>query len=184
MQKTERKVIVMSSISGISSSSSLYTQSVREKTNNSKDNSFENTLDSLVSNGTITEDQEDIIAEALKPPTGSKPPAPPKDENPLKAALDELVSDGTITQEQEDAIAQTLAPPEEKPEFSLEEETQNLLQDLLDNLRNNGTITQEQQNAITEAFTPFQITAASEGYLELQNAIQNAAASNGLSTSI
>ena len=125
-----------------------------------------------------------VIAEALKPPTGSRPPAPPKDENPLKAALDALVSDGTITEDQEDAIAEALAPPEEKPEFSLEEETQNLLQDLLDNLRNNGTITQEQQDAITEAFSPFQITAASEGYLELQSAMQNAATANGLSTSI
>ncbi len=123
----------MSSISGISSSSNLYTPNVRKTTSSSTENPFENSLESLVSDGTITQEQEDAIAEALKPPTDkfAAPPAPPEEEeNPLKDLLESLTSNGTITQEQEDAIAEILRP--------------------------------------------FNITAATDSYLELQDSMQNA----------
>ena len=56
----------MSSISGISSFTNLYTQTVK-RSNDSSEDPFENALDSLVSDGTITQEQEDAIAAALQP---------------------------------------------------------------------------------------------------------------------
>jgi competence protein ComGC len=58
-------------------------------------------LDSLVSSGTITEDQETAIANILMFSSGENSTS---QTNPFEDILDSLVSAGTITQDQETAI--------------------------------------------------------------------------------
>ena len=117
-------------------------------------------LDSLVSSGAITSEQETMIASALKPP--EKPEEDSStgrtdEDNPLKKALDSLVSSGTITSDQETAIASALKPPEKPDEdasASAAANSGNPLKKALDALVTNGTITSEQLSSIVSAITP------------------------------
>lgn len=106
-------------------------------------------LDSLVTAGTITADQQKAICEALRPSKDNK--------NTIKESLDTLVKAGTITQAQEDAVikafenAKAQLPSDKKGDFKGRNQKHI---SVLDNLVTAGTITSDQQKAICEALRP------------------------------
>jgi hypothetical protein len=81
-------------------------------------------LDSLVSEGTITDEQAGAIASAIQEAMsgGSAPDTADADAgtqsavtNPLESLLGSLVSDGTLTEDQAASAAQALTPPPPPP---------------------------------------------------------------------
>ena len=71
-------------------------------------------LDGLVSDGTITSDQESSIGSALKPQTQSSNVSTTGStsfEDKMKAQLESLVSAGTISSDQLSSIISAIAPP-------------------------------------------------------------------------
>ena len=104
-----------------------------------------NPLDNLVSNGTITEDQETIIQNAFKAAFKSNQ-TNSGTYNKVSNPLDNLVSSGIITQEQKTAVESNF-----KPAFKPGETKENNNVNPLDTLVSNGTITQEQEDAVQSA---------------------------------
>jgi competence protein ComGC len=108
-------------------------------------------LDNLVSDGTISEDQESAVLTALetaRTESEQKTEAAGQADDPLAG----LVADGTITSEQQAAIKsafEAMGPPPPPPEMN-SANSQSL--DPLDSLVSDGTITSEQQDAIKKAF--------------------------------
>ncbi len=106
-------------------------------------------LDSLVTAGTITADQQKAICEALRPSKDNK--------NTIKESLDTLVKAGTITQAQEDAVikafenAKANRPADKKGSFKGKNQQH---VSVLDNLVTAGTITADQQKAICDVLRP------------------------------
>lgn len=108
-------------------------------------------LDSLVSAGTITQDQADAVQSVFQSrgkeiQTSGTYSNKTKHQNPL----DSLVSAGTITQEQKDAIDSTLRSSIQPKRQSVE--TTGTRTSPLDSLVTDGTITQEQADAVDSAF--------------------------------
>lgn len=109
----------MSSINGVSTNSDLYNSTVnstkaassKTASTSASGNPMKDSLDSLVSAGTITQDQESTVASALVPPRDGFDPSSASG-NPVKDSLDSLVSVGTLTQDQEDSVAKAIAPPD------------------------------------------------------------------------
>lgn len=108
-------------------------------------------LDSLVSAGTITQDQANAVLSVFQSvgnsiQTSGKYNNKTKTQNPL----DSLVSAGTITQDQENSIKSALhkAMKANRPR-NIESQT---AANPLDSLVSSGTITQAQEDAIQSAF--------------------------------
>lgn len=108
-----------------------------------------NPLESLVNDGTITEEQEKNIANTLQAAVqqqfGSQSTQPPVD-SPGTDPLAGLVSNGTITEDQAKTIKETLDAARKSHMNNINET------DPLDSLVTDGTITQDQKNAIKESF--------------------------------
>ncbi len=101
-----------------------------------------NPLQSLIDDGTITQDQADAVKNALDQARSAGKQVGAKDENPLQS----LIDDGTLTQDQADAIKSAFeaARPTEGREGQFRK-------DPLQNLIDGGVITQDQADAIKEA---------------------------------
>lgn len=187
----------MSSIGSIDSNNNYYQQinSAGSNSKSSKDKEFKTALDALVSDGTITQDQEDTIAQKLTTPsddtisTSSSTTSTnsSNSDNPLKNSLDSLVSDRTITQDQEDTIAKKLTPPDKgapppppPPKKSSDsDDSDNSIQSLLKSLVSDGTITDDQEDAITKVLTSQSddtnsVTATSTGSSSTDNPLKSA----------
>lgn len=146
------------------SQQSLQTLSSTSQSTNT--NPFTSTLDSLVSSGAISQDQETAIQSAFEASRNSARTSgtyTPKTTNPI----DSLVSSGTITKDQATSIKDALKTsmsknkPQDPPKDPGSE--------VLDNLVSTGTITQDQentiQNALKSAFSNFSNNGA-ENYLD------------------
>jgi competence protein ComGC len=105
-------------------------------------------VDSLVTAGTITADQETAVLTALQPPapTDGTAPADTGKHDRMTAPLDALVTAGTITSDQETAIADALkaAGPHDSDSCKT----------ALDALVTAGTITADQETAVLTALQP------------------------------
>ncbi len=129
------------------------------------ENFLKTKLDSLVTAGTITQDQETAALNLL---TSSKTDKKSNTENLLKTKLDTLVTAGTITQDQETAILNSSS--QEKSERKAEmDKVKNMTQsereaylqskktagktNFLDSLVTAGTITKDQETAIKNLLT-------------------------------
>jgi hypothetical protein len=161
----------MSSISSISSNYYSYEQkNATSRTNSSFKSTLASALDKLVKAGTITDDQEEAISEALSPSDDSTSSSTSvlsssQSDNPLKSALDSLVSAGTITNDQESSIAAALAPPDANSTGAssgtdtnsisfTDSDSDNPLKKALDSLVSSGTITNDQESAVAAALAP------------------------------
>jgi competence protein ComGC/polyhydroxyalkanoate synthesis regulator phasin len=129
---------------------------------------FSSILDSLVTDGTLTEDQEDSILSALESASqgnttnssGTETSAT-EDTDPLGS----LVTAGTITEDQKDAIEKAFEeamssqrmPPPPPPEISQEDDSDQL-SSILDSLVTDGTLTADQEDSILSA-----LESASQG---------------------
>ncbi|MBC9785375.1 hypothetical protein H1S01_12740 [Heliobacterium chlorum] len=104
----------------------------------------QNSLNQLVTNGTVTQDQLNAILQALH---GNKQGdlKGDKRENPLT----KLVSDGVITQAQADAIKAKFPKPSEKAADKSQAPVK--FEDILASLVTDNTLTQEQSEAIAAA---------------------------------
>ncbi len=118
-------------------------------------------LSALVSDGTITSDQEQAIKDALdaarmayRTKTGAENAS---GNSSFKDPLASLVSAGTITEDQEAAVKSALGsmkkhhgmPP---PPQMTQDESSDTLKSVLDGLTESGKITSDQQQYITSAF--------------------------------
>lgn len=123
--------------------------------NTNIDNNINNSLDSLVSAGTITQDQADAVTNAFQSRTQSIQPSAVYNKRPTNP-LDSLVSDGTITQDQETAIKSAFDSAMKSAKSSDTTQTDDTTKDpgttVLDSLVSDGTITQDQETAIKDAF--------------------------------
>ena len=106
---------------------------------------FKTLLDSLVTAGTITSDQETAVIKAFTPSDSSNKYRDFKGKGGLKAKLDALVAAGTITSDEETAIQDALKPAKGQ-KFNVKTQ--------LDALVTAATITSDQETAIVKAFTP------------------------------
>lgn len=118
-------------------------------------NSTVNPLDSLVSDGTITQDQADAIQSAFQSAWQSNQASGTYNSKPTNP-LDSLVSSGTITQDQEDAIKNAFKSARQAEQQQTnkvqEDSTDNPVNNVLDSMVSAGTITQDQEDAIESAF--------------------------------
>lgn len=129
-------------------------------------------LDSLVTDGILTEDQESSVLSALKAAfqsnsqtnTGSKT-GTAEETDPL----DSLVAAGTITEDQKDeiksafeeAMSSRRMPP---PPQMTQDESSDALMSALNELVNSGTITSDQQQYIQSAFQSAISAYSSQSY--------------------
>jgi Protein of unknown function (DUF2680). len=166
--------IKLNTISNNQSLSSLYYQEKNQlyrtnqksqngdlaQTGSQKSNGMEETLNGLVSDGTITEDQEDAIQSAFESAFQSTAYTRFKiqsssEETEKVDPLNNLVTAGTITQDQadkiKDALDQEMKTHGQKQQQGVEEKN-NPMSDILDSLVTNGTITEDQETAIKSAF--------------------------------
>jgi hypothetical protein len=98
-------------ISGISGDSiQLSPDALASSKSSSNNDMFSSVLDSLVSSGTITQDQENSITDAFKSARNSFPTYSNGSKGNSQSPLNQLVSSGTITKDQENAIEQLLEP--------------------------------------------------------------------------
>lgn len=132
-------------------------QSIRQTadTDISGSNKPSDLLDSLVTSGIITQDQEEAIKEAFESArmayqtqSGSAAAA-----GSSKNPLDSLVATGTITQDQADAIKSTLESSKKMmmPPPPVQGMGSDPLSQVLGNLVSNGIITSDQETAIQNA---------------------------------
>lgn len=131
---------------------------------------FSSVLDSLVSNGTITQDQENSITDAIKSARNSFPTYSNGSKGSAQSPLNQLVSNGTITKDQESSIKEALVSarksshhhhPHKLAEQSNSQsdssaasnnDTDNSgsINTKLDSLVTSGTINQSQEDAIEQ----------------------------------
>ena len=98
-------ITLLSASTAFAATSNVYnSETVQVQQNHDKGyrGGFETILENLVSNSTITQDQETAVINALKP-SGTH-----EGNKDFTSALDSLVSDGTISQDQETAIESAL----------------------------------------------------------------------------
>lgn len=114
------------------------------------ENFLKTKLDSLVTAGTITQDQETAALNLL---TSSKTDKKSNTENLLKTKLDTLVTAGTITKDQETAIKNLLTSNKNADVQAKKEKFTSLLKTKLDTLVTAGTITQDQETAMINSLT-------------------------------
>jgi competence protein ComGC len=150
----------MNTITNSANVLSLYYQNRLNRTSESKtaqtrqfsEGQFTDPLEELVASGTITEDQEEAIREALQ--KNAQPPARPMGMeahgNPMKDTLSALVEDETITEDQKTAIEEALEALR-KSGGAKEAGGKEALESVLNGLVEDGTITQDQMDAITGA---------------------------------
>ncbi|MGE5391737.1 MAG: copper amine oxidase N-terminal domain-containing protein [Deltaproteobacteria bacterium] len=117
-------------------------------------NGFSGQLSSLVTDGTLTQDQIDAVVEALKPSDSEKPGTDSSSgNNPaslMKSKLDALVTAGTISSDEEETILDAIKPPSD----SQGGRGGNPMDSALSSLVTDGTITQEVADTILEALKP------------------------------
>jgi hypothetical protein len=115
----------------------------------------------LVSDGTITSDQEQAIKEALESARmaykTSKGVGNASDNNAFKDPLASLVTAGTITEDQKDAVKSALYSGKKHhgmplPSLLSQEDSSDALTGVLDSLVDSGAITADMQKNITNAF--------------------------------
>lgn len=121
------------------------------QTSNTTD-TFDSTLDSLVSNGTITQDQENSIKSAF---TSAKNSFSSYSNTSSQFPLDNLVSNGTITQNQEDSIKSALIAAKKSSYYDkIEKQAQAISENpiLSENpeLYINSDLSQQDNNAIAD----------------------------------
>lgn len=141
--------------------------------------SMSQTLDSLVDDGTITEDQQSQIMTAISSYADSE-----EEETAYTFSdiLDSLVADGTITEDQENTIKNSMAPPP-PPTGGTENEEDTAyddLEEILEQLVSDETLTSEQADAVLSA-----LTSASEGEPDIEipvHALMDRLAGNGTVT--
>lgn len=112
------------------------------------------TLDSLVTDGTITSEQKDTVLSALESALKSYEEETDEESDPLES----LVESGIITEEEKEAVKSALQPdskvnrmpPPPPPEE--DEEDEDTIDSILDSLVESETITEEQEEAISTAF--------------------------------
>ena len=112
-------------------------------------NNIKTQLDTLVTAGAITSDQETSIEEAL---------ASAKDPSTIKTQLDALVTAGTITSDEETAIEEALTPSDKGGSNNRgngdKQDNTDFIKYALDALVTAGTITSDQETAILEVLKP------------------------------
>ena len=132
----------------------------QQKGDNKPGNKVEDVLENLVTDGTITEEQENSIKTAIQNAIQSSAYTRYKiqstsDDSISVNPLESLVESGTITQEQADAVKNALdedmkerqgQPPPPPSEGS------NPMADILESLVSDGIITEDQLSAIENAF--------------------------------
>ncbi|MHC6179950.1 hypothetical protein ACYUJ6_08845 [Clostridium sp. JNZ X4-2] len=133
-------------------------QGIQETSNNSVTNS----LNALVSSGTITQSQEDAVGNAFQAAFQANR-TNAGTYNKVTNPLDNLVSNGTITQDQKDTIKDAL-----KTSFhnshQVHKNSDSGLNNSLDSMVSDGTITQDQEDAIKSALqSAFQTTESKKG---------------------
>ncbi|MDQ7093554.1 hypothetical protein REC12_08130 [Desulfosporosinus sp. PR] len=99
------KVALATAVISLLSSSAVFAGTMNQ-TSSQIAGGLHSRLDSLVSSGTLTSDQETAIENAMpqKSAADSNGPQQGAKDNGIKTVLDKLVTAGTITQAQEDAI--------------------------------------------------------------------------------
>jgi polyhydroxyalkanoate synthesis regulator phasin len=138
----------MSSISGVSGSNNWYSENSSQAQAQTK--KINSTLDSLVSSGTISQDQETSIESALSSAfqsnstQASSAPAAAQ-----TSPLDSLVANGTLTQDQANAVDSALRSGHHH--HHAQPDLNSSISNALDNLTSNGTITQDQSDAIQKS---------------------------------
>ncbi len=119
------------------------------------DQKLSESLTSLVSAGTISDEQADAVSSAIESSLSLE--SPQFTGNPLQTVLDSLVAAGTISSEQETAIAEALAPPARgaapPPPPPGPGSFEEILAGKIDSLVSDGTISEEQAEAVTAALT-------------------------------
>ncbi len=140
-------------------------------------NKVEETLDSLVTSGTITEDQESAIKSAMENAIRSsaytryKIQSASTDTSATASKvnpLDSLVESETITQEQADAIKQALEDSMQSKGMPPPPPDGSTLADILDSLVTEGTISEEQETSISSVFQ-----SAIKAYMTQSDAAEN-----------
>ncbi len=127
-------------------------------------NKFINPLDSLVEDGTITEDQKKAIDNALELSRRAyqAQPGATITSNTFKNPLDGLVEAGTITEDQATAINNTFDSakkahrmPPSPPQF-IQSEDSDSMTNILNNLVEDGAITSEQLSVFESAIKAYE----------------------------
>ncbi|NLW92118.1 MAG: copper amine oxidase N-terminal domain-containing protein [Syntrophomonadaceae bacterium] len=120
---------------------------------------FSDQLSSLVTAGTLTQEQADAVQAALKPSDESKANTTPPTTDPsslMQGKLDALVAAGTITSEQAEAIMEAIQPPADNKADKNHhgEKRSNPWESALSSLVTAGTITQTVADSILTALKP------------------------------
>jgi polyhydroxyalkanoate synthesis regulator phasin len=138
--------------------------------NSSSNDMFSSVLDSLVSSGTITQDQKNSITDAFKSARNSFPTYSNGSKGGSQSPLNQLVSGGTITNDQKSAIKEALvsarksshhhhshklsgqsqSQPDNSISSSNDTDTNESINTKLDSLVKAGTINQNQEDAIEQ----------------------------------
>lgn len=113
-------------------------------------NSISSSLDSLVSAGTITQEQADAVTNIFEAGRQTMQTARTYNTKPVNP-LDSLVSSGTITKEQEESIKSAFEAARKSNQTQTDTE-KDPGTTTLDNLVSSGIITEEQEESIRNAF--------------------------------
>lgn len=141
------------------------------------------TLDSLVTDGTITSEQKDTVLSALESALKSYEEETDEESDPLES----LVESGIITEEEEEAVKSALQPdskvnrmpPPPPPEE--DEEDEDSIDSILESLVEDGKITSEQQEAILSTLQ-LVLQRSQEETDEESNGIESTAAADQQTT--
>jgi competence protein ComGC len=145
-------------------------QALSSSTQSTSDNPLSSSLNSLVSNGTITQDQANSILSAIKSGSSSVQ-ASGSYSNKATSPLNNLVNTGVITEEQKKSIQSAFKAAMQVDESQTDTTTNDPLQNTLDSLVTGGTITADQEKAIESAIEE---TMKSDKYINMYQKTNNA----------
>jgi competence protein ComGC len=144
------------------------------------ENSIKSILESLVSDGTITSDQQDSILSAFKSVLESGKASEQTQTDEQSDSLSSLIESGTITSDQASAIETALSSVQKTqrmPPPPPKEDDENSIKSILESLVSDGTITSDQQDSILSAFK----SASESSQANEQSDLLNDSAESGLS---
>jgi polyhydroxyalkanoate synthesis regulator phasin len=146
---------ILSNYQSFSTTAKSGNSNVQNKQN--ENDSLFNSLDELVSSGTITTEQEDAIKQSImasmqggQAMQGPPPGMPPE----MTDSLDGLVSSGTLTEDQEDTIMSAIDSAMQSSNGSMSIE--DIIAGVLDDLVSSGTLTDDEEDTVQSALSSSQ----------------------------